>query len=257
MNIFVRALRSAVRRWRAGIRFRAYRREFSTYAAMSRRSGERLAVRWEDHFPQLGDRTVKTAFDPHYTYHPAWAARVLAAERPAKHVDISSSLQFVAMVSAFVPVDFYDYRPADLRLSQLSTASADLTRLAFPSDSVRSLSCMHTIEHVGLGRYGDPLDPDGDLKAARELTRVLAPGGLLIFVTPVGRPRVCFNAHRVYAHKQVLEMFAVLQVERFSLLPDDISGGLIDDAPEALVDAQEYGCGCFAFRKPMSLAPRA
>ncbi|NDC42314.1 MAG: DUF268 domain-containing protein, partial [Chitinophagia bacterium] len=56
--------------------------------------------------------------------------------------------------------------------------------LPFESDSIPSLSCMHTIEHVGLGRYGDQLDPQGDLKAIAELKRVVQPGGDLLFVTP-------------------------------------------------------------------------
>jgi len=47
---------------------------------------------------------------------------------------------------------------------------------------------MNVVEHVGLGRYGEPLDPEGDIKAMRELRRVLAPGGSLLFVVPVGRP---------------------------------------------------------------------
>jgi hypothetical protein len=57
---------------------------------------------------------------------------------------------------------------------------------------------MHVIEHIGLGRYGEALDPDGDLKAIRELVRVLAAGGNLLVVVPVGRPRIQFNAHRIY-----------------------------------------------------------
>jgi hypothetical protein len=245
-----RVLRKVRARVRAHWGRQAFAREFAEFARLSAGTRQRLPLRWEDHAAYLDDRTPTTTFDPHYTYHPAWAARVLAAERPARHVDVSSSLQFVGIVSAFVPVDFYDYRPANLRLSQFTSASEDLTRLTFADDSVRSLSCMHTIEHIGLGRYGDPLDPDGDVRAASELRRVLAPGGLFLFVTPVGRSRVCFNAHRVYAFEQALALFDGLALERFALLPDDYGGGLIDDAPAALVNAQEYGCGCFAFRKP-------
>ena len=90
---------------------------------------------------------------------------------------------------------------------------------------------MHVAEHIGLGRYGDPLDPDGDLKAMGELKRVLAPGGLLLFVVPVGQPRVCFNAHRIYSYGQIVEAFAKLYLEEFALIPDDsIDGGLIINA---------------------------
>jgi SAM-dependent methyltransferase len=183
-------------------------------------------------------------------YHTAWAARILAERRPARHIDISSSLYFSALVSAFLPVDFYDFRPAALNLSGLNTARGDLMKLPFSDRSVGSLSCMHVVEHVGLGRYGDPLDPDGDLKAMAELERVLMPGGDLLFVVPCGRPRVCFNAHRVYAYKQIRDAFASLTLLRFALIPDNANAeGMIDPATESAVDAQEYGCGCFWFRR--------
>jgi hypothetical protein len=162
-------------------------------------------------------------------------------------VDISSTLHFCSIVSAFIPVKFYDYRPADLCLSGLSSEFADLLALPFPSASVESLSCMHTVEHVGLGRYGDPIDPDGDLKAIAELKRVLAPGGSLLFVAPVGRPKIVFNAHRIYAYDQVVSYFADLDLREFALVPD--RGPLITLATKALADAQTYGCGCFWFQK--------
>ena len=114
--------------------------------------------------------------------------------------------------------------------------------------SVQSISCMHTVEHIGLGRYGDPLDPLGDRKAAAELARVLAPGGSLLFVVPVGAPQIMFNAHRIYSYEQVLELFPSLTLREFALIPEHgEDGGLIRHADPALVASQGYGCGCFHF----------
>ena len=108
-----------------------------------------------------------------------------------------------------------------------------------------------TIALVGLGRYGDPLDPDGDIKAMRELQRVVAPEGSLLFVTPVGRPQIRFNAHRIYAYEQIRDAFSELRIEQFSLVPDHGGdGGLIEDADPAIVSKQRYACGCFWFRRP-------
>jgi hypothetical protein len=110
---------------------------------------------------------------------------------------------------------------------------------------------MHVVEHVGLGRYGDPLDPGGDLKAMAELNRVLAPGGDLLFVVPVGKPRLQFNAHRIYAFGQVTGAFADLDLVEFALVPDRKNGpALIPSATKQQADAQRYGCGCFWFRRP-------
>lgn len=109
--------------------------------------------------PVLFENTPYTRFDTHYIYHTAWAARKVKEIDAAEHVDISSSLYFSSIVSAFVPVRFFDFRPAKLNLSNLISAPSDLTRLHFADNSIQSLSCMHTVEHVGLGRYGDPLNP--------------------------------------------------------------------------------------------------
>lgn len=210
----------------------------------------RFKLRWQDRYPCLRDKTAETGFDRHYIYHPAWAARVLAQTLPECHIDISSSLHFCTMVSAFVPVRFYDYRPAELDLSNLTSTPADLCALSFPDASVDSISCMHVVEHVGLGRYGDPLDPNGDLKAIDELKRVLAPGGSLLFVVPIGQPRIMFNAHRIYAYRQIIEYFLGLELVEFSLIPDKPEdGGLLRHASQEQADAQNYGCGCFWFRK--------
>ena len=152
----------------------------------------------------------------------------------------------MAITSAFVPVRFFDYRPASLGLSGVATDRADLTELDWPDRSVSSLSCMHVVEHIGLGRYGDPLDAEGDLKAMHHLQRVIAPGGSLLFVVPVGRPRVCYNAHRIYSYDHVLESFAELRLRQFALIPDRAAdGGLLIDPDPALVAQQHYGCGCF------------
>ncbi|MBA2687956.1 MAG: DUF268 domain-containing protein, partial [Gemmatimonadaceae bacterium] len=153
---------------------------------MARESVQRFEFSRADLYPRMTDATATTGFDRHYVFHPAWAARILAETNPDQHVDVSSTLYFCSLVSAFIPLKFYDYRPANLNLDNLTSESADLLALPFPSGSVKSLSCMHTIEHVGLGRYGDELDYDGDLKAMAELERVLAPGGNLLFVVPVG-----------------------------------------------------------------------
>jgi SAM-dependent methyltransferase len=244
----IAALRSYIRSLLAERRFKA---RYAAFAHLHSKAPKRLPLDWKDRYARLGDDTAGTGFDRHYVYHPAWAARIVRQLAPAEHIDISSTLHFCSMLSAFVPVRFYDYRPADLHLTGLHSDRADLMDLPFADGSLSSLSCMHTVEHIGLGRYGDPLDPDGDLKAIAELQRVTAPGGNLLFVTPVGQPRIQFNAHRVYAHEQVLEAFAGWQLQQFALVPDDArDGGLVVDPPEALLQRQRYGCGCYWFVKP-------
>jgi len=211
------------------------------------KNDRRFSIKMRDVHPCLSDRITTTPFDHHYTYHPAWAARILAQTKPEFHVDISSILSFSTICSAFIPVRFYDYRPAELSLSNLDSAFADLKQLPFQSASIHSISCMHTIEHIGLGRYGDTLDVTGDIKAIDELIRVTSDGGNILFVTPVGKPKIEFNAHRIYSFEQIMERFHHCELLEFSLIPD--AGGLIRNADPQLVKLQNYGCGCFWFKK--------
>ena len=224
-------------------------REFTQFRRDSIRERPTLVPEWRDRLFMLHNRTADTPFDRHYVYHTAWALRRLLAHRPAAHVDVSSSIYFAALGSAVIPMTHFDYRPPRLQLSNLQCRPGDLLELPLPSDSVDSLSCMHVLEHVGLGRYGDPLDSLGDVKGARELSRVLGRGGRLYFVAPVGRPRVCFNGHRIYDFDAVRSLFPSLTLEESALVPDEATSGLVENPGPALINAQEYGCGCFVFRK--------
>ena len=220
---------------------------FLDYLKFTKFKDKRFTVKFSDFYPQIKDKTIKTNFDTHYVYHTSWAARKVKEINPKVHTDISSSLYFSGIVSAFIPINFYDYRPADLKLSGLTNRSADLTKLDFGNDSINSLSCMHTVEHVGLGRYGDKFDPNGDLNAIKELKRVLAKNGSLLFVVPVGQPKIEFNAHRIYSYEQISEYFKDLTLREFSLITD--KGDFIENAKMELVKEQKYGCGCFWFIK--------
>ncbi len=233
------------------IRFFEYFRFFGEWIKFRSSNDGRFTVAAMDLYPCLDDRTSTTGFDRHYTYHPAWAARMVAKINPKVHVDISSILAFSTQLSAFIPVKFYDYRPAELTLSGLESEHADLTNLHFESNSIESISCMHTIEHVGLGRYGDPIDPTGDLKAINELKRVTAVGGSILFVTPIGgKAQIQFNGHRIYTHSQIMEYFEGFELKNFSLITDyKYPKAFINDATAADADKQKYGCGCFWFVK--------
>jgi hypothetical protein len=196
----------------------------------------------------VSDRSPRTPFDPHYFYQGAWIARRLAAQRPASHVDVGSSVLTMSVLSGFIDIRFIDVRPLEVHLPGLSSVPGDLGALPLADRSTASLSCLHVIEHVGLGRYGDPMDPQGHVRAAAELTRVLQSGGRLYVAAPVGRERVCFNAHRVFAASTLRALFAPLEVDEFSYVGDD--GALHEHQPLEAAAGLRYGCGLFVFRAP-------
>jgi SAM-dependent methyltransferase len=198
----------------------------------------------------LNEDTETTNFDTHYLYHVAWAIRKVAAAKPRKHIDFSSSVNFCTTVSALCETEFYDIRPAPIVLDGLACLKADLTQLQIATDTLDSVSCMHVVEHVGLGRYGDTLDACGDLQAIKELKRVVRPGGVLYFVAPTGNPGIYFNAHRVYAAKSILGYFEdQFDLEEFYFIPGPIELAPMLNPELAETLNYEYGCGCYQFRK--------
>ena len=213
----------------------------------------RFIFRFKDLYPCFNDNTLTTKFDRHYLYHTAWAAQKINEIKPQKHIDIASHLKFSTMVSAFVPVEFYDFRPAKVYLKNFLAGKADLLNLHFENSSIESLSCMHVVEHIGLGRYGDALDYEGDIKAIRELSRTIKQRGNLLFVVPIGNePKIMYNAHRIYTRDMILDAFSELgfKCNEFRLIPEDsVDGALVLNPDDELLNKQEYACGCFWFIK--------
>jgi SAM-dependent methyltransferase len=194
-------------------------------------------------YPQIHDRTETSAYDAHYFNQDVWAAQRIAELRPARHVDVGSRVDYVGFLTAVTQVTFVDIRPLEADVEGLASVAGSVLEMPFEDRSIESLSCLHVAEHVGLGRYGDPLDPHGTIKAAAELQRVLAPGGQLLFSGPVGRPRTCFNAHRIHDPRDVVAMFPELELAEFSGVDDDGRFARHRELDE-LAD-QSYACGMY------------
>lgn len=204
-------------------------------------------LRLADSYPCLSDWVQSTPFDPHYFYQAGWLARRLRASGVSAHTDVGSDVRMIGVLSAFIDVTFIDYRPLSATLAGLRCEAGNLTGLGLPDASLPSLSCLHVVEHVGLGRYGDPLDIAGSERALAELQRVLAPGGRLYLSVPVGRERICYNAHRVFSPRSIVDALSGLALREFSLVDDD--GRFIENADPTAAAALDYGCGLFVFER--------
>lgn len=204
-------------------------------------------IRLIDTFPCLHDKTITTDFDRHYFYQDIWAFKKICESRATEHVDIGSKKEFVGFLTGITKVTFIDIRPLVADLENFESRKGSILEIPYESNSVKSISCLHVAEHIGLGRYGDPLDPLGTKKAAEELQRVLAPGGNLFFSLPVGRPRLCFNAHRIHTVEQVLDYFQGLRLLEFSGIDDNRN--FLRKTQRNALDSCDYGCGLFWFTK--------
>lgn len=201
----------------------------------------------EDAYPCLYDRTTITGVDFHYFYQGVWAFDSILKSGAKEHVDIGSLVSFVGLLSTITHVTFIDIRPIPIELDNFQMKIGDILSLPFQDNSVKSISCLHVAEHIGLGRYGDSLNPNGTRLAAKELTRVLAPGGILFFSVPIGKPRVCFNAHRIHSPAQILDYFNTLELLEFSGV-DDLGKFKKQRKTDELMNSK-YGCGFFKFIK--------
>lgn len=207
-----------------------------------------------DFYPCLHDRTAATGIDSHYFHQAIWGFKKIQSASPASHVDVGSDVRWVGMVTCITHVSFIDIRPLRIELDNYEGKAGSIVALPYPDDSLLSLSSLHVIEHIGLGRYGDPLDPDGSRKAAFELMRVLAAGGKLYLSTPIGQPRVQFNGQRIFSVAEVLTFFSGLVLEELSIV--DTYGKFQERVnPEQIELGQgqglDYGLGMFVFSKPM------
>ncbi len=204
-------------------------------------------VPWRELNPQLHDKTPTTPVDYHYFYQQLWVFKRVLQQKPAAHLDIGSSYDLSGYLSQIVPTTFVDLRPIDVQVEGLKIVKGDITNLSFDSNSQESVSCLHVVEHIGLGRYGDKLDPDGTRKACRELARVLKPDGRLYLSVPIGHERVCFNAHQIFHPQTILNYFDGLQLIKFSVVDDERR--YFENANYKNFTDLDYGCGLFLFEK--------
>lgn len=188
-----------------------------------------------------------TAIDPHYFYLNIWGAKNIIDSKPSLHVDVGSKVDFVGFLTCFTKIISIDIRPLDINLDNFKSVPGSILSMPFDDGTVQSISCLHVAEHIGLGRYGDPLEPNGTKLAARELSRVLSPGGNLFFAVPVGKPKLYFNAHRIHSAHQILKYFEELQLVEFAGVDD--AGVYHNKLQIGDLENCNYGCGFFWFRK--------
>jgi SAM-dependent methyltransferase len=191
----------------------------------------------------------------HYFYQDLYVARKVFENNPVRHVDIGSRIDgFVAHVASFREIEIMDVRNLHLAIPSIRFTRADLTAKEFPLvDYTDSLSCLHALEHFGLGRYGDPVDYNGHLVGWENMRRMLKKDGRFYFSVPIGAQRIEFNAHRVFSVAYLLHLMEKrYNIDAFAYIND--AGNFISDAAldEASVRSNfgcRYGCGIFELTK--------
>jgi len=187
----------------------------------------------------------------HYFHQDLLVAQLIYEAKPKRHIDVGSRIDgFVAHVATFRKLEVLDIRALPISIhNNIDFYQADL--MGEVEESITdSVSCLHALEHFGLGRYNDKIDPDGHLKGLKNLIKMLEPGGRLYLSVPIGESdQVHFNAHRVFNPKTVLSWVSKeLVLQRFDYVDD--AGDLFKDVEiDDLGVGLNYGCGIYTFRK--------
>ncbi len=191
----------------------------------------------------------------HYFHQDLLVASFIHANNPARHIDIGSRIDgFIAHVASFRPIEVMDVRTLNgTGHKNISFIKADLMKRDSAQNNITdSISCLHAIEHFGLGRYGDPVDPRGHIKGFNNILRMLKPDGTLFISFPIGKKNeVHFNAHRVFHPKDIFtwaEDKDSLKLERFDYVDD--AGELHQDVNIETTELDvAAGCGIYTFKK--------
>lgn len=191
----------------------------------------------------------------HYFHQDLLVASFVFEKRPTRHIDVGSRIDgFVSHVAAFREIEVVDFRPLEnLSAHRIVFLQKDMmSRESMGRSVADSLSCLHAIEHFGLGRYGEPIDPEGHLKGFLNLITMLDVDGYLYLSFPIAtRNETHFNAHRVFHPLDVLSWPGCkdhLELRRFDYVDDD--GDLhLDHDLSVSAPLLVYGCGIYTFQK--------
>lgn len=222
-------------------------RRYTVDRAEFRRQQTGSDFTWGRELPILNEWNESSGGVGAYFFQDLTVARWVREDAPVRHVDVGSRIDgFIGHLAVFREVEVIDIRPAPGEISGVRFHQMDLMG-ELPQKWIgtcESLSCLHTIEHFGLGRYADRIDPDGHLKGLERLKSMVRPGGVLYLSTPVGPQRIEFNAHRIFAAATLAGWFADgWEIERFAILDD--SNNLLEPSPKDTA-ALAVNFGCYA-----------
>ena len=245
-QVFSNVLFDPIVAYRRGIEAPAFVRNLLRYWRGQGESDPPFRVKLRYLFPVLGERRARAGVaSGHYFHQDIWASRQIFERNPERHVDIGSSVAgFVAHLLCFREVEYVDLRPLRTNVSGLKFKQGSVLALPYESGALESVSSLHVIEHIGLGRYGDPIDHQGWRKACRELQRVLRPGGHLYTSVPIGHERLEFDGHRVFDPLTIIKAFDESTLRDFACVDD--SGDYVAQCDPARSSGW-YGCGLFHF----------
>ena len=189
----------------------------------------------------------------HYFHQDLLVAKLIYDHNPKRHIDVASRVDgFVAHVASYREIEVFDVRTLEKSVHEnIKYRQADLMN-SQDLGKTDSLSCLHAIEHFGLGRYTDPIDVNGHNKGITNLVNLVEGNGRMYISFPIGKKdEVHFNAHRVFQPSTILKHPSIdksMRLIRFDFVDDNGDLHLSKSIEDVDVDTQ-FGCGIYTFEK--------
>ena len=232
---------------------REYKRDVKTYKGLTEMD-EKFIYQKSEELPMIKDKYEEAGtVDAHYFLQDLYMAKEVLSDNPKEHYDIGSRVDgFIShLLAAGKGVTMIDIRPFSYKVEGLKFVQGNAINLeSVESNSIGSLSSLHAVEHFGLGRYGDPIDPAAWKKALMAMQRVLKVGGKLYISVPIGtRDVLKYNAHRIFEIHTIpgfleqCELVKVAYIENYRIYQIKI-----EEFPAFTLNTQ-YACGMYIFRK--------
>lgn len=226
------------------------------YTRFKKLSGENSVFPIKDNYPRYYDKFLNSGVaNGAYFHQDLFVARQIYIDSPKKHVDIGSRIDgFVAHVAVYRKIEVIDIRKLESKTENIIFKQADLMSDTFKViDYCDSISCLHVLEHFGLGRYGDKLDPFGHIKGLNNISNMLIKGGLFYLSVPIGVQRIEFNAHRIFSLSYLINLLiGDFEIKSFSYIDD--GGDFFENVEltETMINSTfncNHGCGVFVLIK--------
>ncbi|MGI9461449.1 MAG: DUF268 domain-containing protein [Alphaproteobacteria bacterium] len=246
-----------IKNWLA---FQKDKKQFAKLLAKNQQHN--IAWRFSKNYPIMNEKNLTSGnAGGHYFHQDLLVARRIFQHKPKRHLDVGSQIEgFVAHVASYRKISVMDIRPQKKPIPNVDFIQRDMMQPVKKNsisekEKFDSLSCLHTLEHFGLGRYGDRIDPMGDKKGMINLIALLKKNGYLYFSVPIGKQRIMYNAHRIYAIAYLLDWFKdlKLRVIEFSYIDDDdnlYENQLLSEEKIANnYGVKNYGCAIFQLQK--------
>jgi hypothetical protein len=209
-----------------------------------------------DNYPCLSDKYEESGvMKGAYFHQDLYVAKQIYQNKPIKHVDVGSRIDgFVAHVAIFRSIELLDIRELNSTIDNITFRKIDITEENFNLvNYCDSISCLHALEHFGLGRYGDKIDPLGHIKGFNNISKILKTNGIFYFSVPMGEQKIEFNAHRIFSLQYLLNIIKKeFEIISFSYVDDNgdfYENQLLTDKNTQISFGCKHGCAIFVLKK--------